>query len=174
MFIFMKRIEFWQKCDIKSLEILLSKTKDIATFRNIQAVYLKAKYNMNAESVAQVTGFSKGYVWQIHSSYRNNGQEAFILGKKGGSYNINLSAKQEKNLLADFTDKGDAGHILEVSQIKKKYEKLAGKPVHKSVVYRMLARHGWRKIAPRPSHPKNDQVAMATFKKTSHSWCKMA
>ena len=57
MFIFMKRIEFWQKCDTKSLEILLSKTKDIATFRNIQAVYLKAKYNMSAESVAQVIQF---------------------------------------------------------------------------------------------------------------------
>lgn len=170
----MKKIEFWQKCDTKSLEILLSQTKDIATFRNIQAVYLKAKYNMNAESVAQITGFSKGYVWQIHSSYRNNGGRAFVLGKKGGSYHVNLSTRQEKELLADFTDKSDAGHILEVSRIKKKYEELAGKPVHKSVVYRMLARHGWRKIAPRPSHPKNDQLAMITFKKTSHKWYKMA
>ncbi|MBC7417919.1 MAG: winged helix-turn-helix domain-containing protein [Pedobacter sp.] len=170
----MKKIEFWQNCDTKSLEILLSKTKDIATFKNIQAVYLKAKYNMNAESVAQITGFSKGYVWQIHSSYRNNGQEAFVLCKKGGAYHINLDARQEKELLANFIDKSDAGHILEVSQIKKKYEELTARPVHKSVVYRMLARHGWRKIAPRTSHPKNSQVAMATFKKTSHKWCKMA
>ena len=58
-----------------------------------------------------ITGFSKGYVWQIHSSYRNNGKEAFILGKKGGSYNINLRAKQEKELLADFTDKGSPSQI---------------------------------------------------------------
>lgn len=170
----MKKIEFWQNCDTKSLEILLSQTKDIATFRNIQAVYLKAKYNMSAEAVAQITGFSKRYVWQIHFDYRHNGHKAFLLGKKGGSYHMNLTSKQENRLLANFTDKSNSGYILEVSQIKKEYEKLAAKPVHKSVIYRMLARHGWRKIAPRPSHPKNDQLAMATFKKTSHKWYKMA
>jgi transposase len=169
----MKRIEFWQKCNTKSLEVLLSETKDIAAFKNIQAVYLKAKYNMDAQDVAQITGFSKGYVWQIHSNYRNNGDEAFVLGKKGGAYHMNLSPKKEKELLISFTKKSDAGHILEVSQIKDKYEILAKKLVHKSVVYRMLARHGWRKIAPRPSHPKNDQISMATFKKTSQIWCKM-
>jgi len=169
----MKRKEFWQKCDTKSLERLLSKTKNIATFKNIQAVYLKAKYNMDAKSIAQITGFSKGYVWQIHSNYRNNGQESFVLGKKGGAYHINLNKGQEEELLAGFSDKSQAGHILEVSQIKKKYEELIARPVHKSVIYRMLGRHGWRKIAPRPSHPKNDQIAMSSFKKTFHSWCKM-
>jgi transposase len=169
----MKKIEFWQNCDTKSLEHLLSNAKDIALFKNIQAVYLKAKYNMDAKSIAQITGFSKGYIWQIHCDFRNNGHKAFILGKKGGAYRRNLSVEQERELLADFTDKSDAGHILEVSQIKKQYEKLNKKPVNKSVVYRMLARYGWRKIAPRPSHPKNDQLAMTTFKKTSNKWYKM-
>ena len=169
----MSKKSFWQSCDQKELEKMLSQAKDMATFKNIQAVYLKAKYNMGARGVAQITWFQKGHVWNIHSNYRKNGNEAFVLNKKGGSYNINLSARQEEELLESFVDKGDAGHILEVSQIKNKYEKLAGKSVHKSVVYRMLARHGWRKIAPRPSHPKNDQLAMAAFKKTSPSWCKM-
>jgi transposase len=169
----MSKKSFWQSCDQEKLERMLSQTKDIATFKNIQAVYLKAKYDMDAQAIAQITGFRKGHVWNIHSNYRRSGNKAFVLNKKGGSYNINLSAKQEEELLVEFANKGDAGHILEVSQIKNKYEKLAGKLVHKSVVYRMLARHGWRKIAPRPSHPKNDQLAMAAFKKTSHSWCKM-
>ncbi len=64
----MKRAEFWQKCNIESLEALLSKTKDISVFKNIQAVYLKARHKMNADSIAKITGFSKGYVWQIHSN----------------------------------------------------------------------------------------------------------
>lgn len=169
----MKKIEFWQKCDTEELEALLSKAKDIATFKNIQAVYLKAKYHMNASDIAQITGFSKGYVWQIHSDYRKNGQAAFVLGKKGGAYHINLTKEQEENLLAGFVNKSDAGHILEVSQIKKKYEELIGRPAHKTVIYRMLARHGWRKISPRPAHPKNDPIAMSAFKKTSRSWCRM-
>lgn len=169
----MKRSEFWQKCDIKSLEHLLLETKDVSIFKNIQAFYLKARYDMSAESIAQATGFTKGYIWQIHSNYRNNGHKAFIFGKKGGIYRRNLSASQEELLLADFTSKSDAGHILEISKIKRSYEELACKQVNKSVIYRMLARHGWRKITPRPIHPKNDKLAMSTFKKTSHEWCRM-
>jgi len=55
----MKKIGFWQKCDIRSLEEKLSDSKDISVFKNVQAVYLKAKYKMNAESIAKITGFSK-------------------------------------------------------------------------------------------------------------------
>jgi len=29
----------------------------------------------------------------------------------------------------------------------------------------MLAKYGWRKIAPRPYHPKNNKEAMEDFKK---------
>ena len=169
----MKKVEFWQKCNIKSLEDKLSESKDISVFKNVQAVYLKAKYKMNAESIAKITGFSKGYVWQIHSNYRNNGNEAFIFGQKGGIYRRNLTAKQEEELLANFTPKSDNGQILEVSKIKKKYEEFAKKKVNKSVVYRMLSRHGWRKIAPRPIHPNNDKILLATFKKTSPKWYKL-
>jgi hypothetical protein len=170
----MKKIDFWQKCDTKLLEDLLSKTNDISVFKNIQAVYLKARYKMSAKSIAEVTGFTKGYIWQIHHNYRNNGQKAFIFGKKGGAYHMNIGIKQEKLLLAEFAPKSDFGHILEISKIKKRYEEIAKKQVHKSVIYRMLARHEWRKIAPRPSHPKNDKIAMDTFKKTFHQWCIMA
>lgn len=169
----MKGIEFWQKCDIQSLETSLSKAKDISVFKNIQAVYLKAKYKMSADSIAKITGFSKGYVWQVHSNYRNNGDKAFIFGKKGGIYRRNLTARQEELLLASFISQSDDGQILEVSKIKKKYEEFAKKEVNKSVVYRMLSRHGWRKIAPRPTHPNNDKILLATFKKTSPKWYKM-
>lgn len=168
----MKRIEFWQKCDITSLEVLLSGAKEISVFKNIQAVYLKAKYQMNADSIAKITGFSKGYIWQIHSNYRNNGDEAFIFGKRGGIYRRNLTAQQEKLLLESFTTQSDDGQILEVSKIKKKYEDLAKKEVNKSVVYRMLSRNGWRKIAPRPTHPNNEKELLTAFKKTSHKWYK--
>jgi hypothetical protein len=34
-----------------------------------------------------------------------------------------------------------------------------------SVVYRMLARHGWRKVAPDTRHPKSDPIAQEDWKK---------
>ena len=45
------------------------------------------------------------------------------------------------------------------------YEKAVGRHVAPSIVYRMLKRHDWRKIMPRPRHPKNDPVQFEMFKK---------
>jgi len=36
-----------------------------------------------------------------------------------------------------------------------------------STVYRLLERAGWRKVAPRPSHPRKDPAAEEAFKKSS-------
>jgi hypothetical protein len=38
--------------------------------------------------------------------------------------------------------------------------------VHISSIYRLLERHGWRKLVPRPRHPKANPEAQAVFKKT--------
>jgi hypothetical protein len=35
-----------------------------------------------------------------------------------------------------------------------------------STVYNFLARHGWRKLMPRPFHPKRNIAAQDSFKKT--------
>lgn len=165
---------FWKECDNRRLEYLLSETKDVAKLKHIQAVYLKSFHDMKADDIAKIVGFSKGYIWHIHSAYRDIGEKAFFLNKRGGMYRRNLSPAQEKALIKEISSSSDLGRILEISSIKKRYEELAGKQVHKTVVYRMLARHGWRKIVPRPIHPKNDKVAIETFKKAFRKWYKMA
>ena len=40
-------------------------------------------------------------------------------------------------------------------------------PVDESTIYRLLHRHGWRKLVPRPRHPKAHAEKQATFKKPS-------
>src|SRR5580704_5911495 len=35
----------------------------------------------------------------------------------------------------------------------------------KSTIYNLLARHGWRKLMPRPFHPRRDIAAQNAFKK---------
>jgi hypothetical protein len=74
-----------------------------------------------------------------------------LIGKgRGGRRRANLSLEQEEMLLSDFFDKAKTGGVLVVNDVKVAYEKALGHGVPKSTVYRMLARHGWRKIAPRP------------------------
>ena len=47
------------------------------------------------------------------------------------------------------------------------YEQAIGHPTSNSTVYNLLARHGWRKLMPRPFHPKRDLAAQSAFKKTA-------
>ena len=77
-----------------------------------------------------------------------------------------MSLDDEKDFLRPFMELAGNSGILEVSGIHKAYEAKTGKKVPLSTVYRLLARHGWRKIAPRPSHPKTDLQAQEAFKKT--------
>ena len=53
-----------------------------------------------------------------------------------------------------------------VNEVKAAYEEAVGRKVPNPTVYRMLARHGWRKVAPRPRQPKADPEKMEAFKKT--------
>ncbi len=82
-----------------------------------------------------------------------------IKAKKQGGNHRNLTVEEEIEFLAVFVEKAEAGKIVEVSEIIKAYEKLIGRSVGKSVVYRMLHRQGWRKIMPRNKHPQkaNDE-----------------
>jgi len=70
-------------------------------------------------------------------------------------------------MLGPFLDEAKKGGILIVSPIKSAYEQTVGREVPDSTVYRMLARHGWRKLAPDKRHPKTDPLAQEAFKKNS-------
>ena len=73
--------------------------------------------------------------------------------------------KEEDDLLASFEETAYAGGMLVVTEIKQAYERSIGRKVPKSTVYRMLERHGWRKIAPRRKHPEQNEEEQNEFKK---------
>jgi hypothetical protein len=62
MFKNMAKKSFWDSCDKKKLERMLAQANDIATFKNIQTIYLKSCCNLEAQAIAKITGFSKGHV----------------------------------------------------------------------------------------------------------------
>jgi transposase len=70
-------------------------------------------------------------------------------------------------LLARFAKTAGAGEMLNVHDLKTAYEKAIGHATSDSTVYNLLHRHGWRKLMPRPHHPKRDLAAQNAFKKTA-------
>ena len=147
------------------LENLLKSTKGGDELRRIQAVYYRAKYGYLPSKIAQMTGFSVGTVHNIHSKYIAKGDEIFVFGKSGGRKAAYMSKEEEAVFLEQFIERGDIGGILEVSPIHRAHSKLLGKEIPLSTTYRLLHRHGWRKIEPRPRHPKSNNDAQADFKK---------
>jgi hypothetical protein len=57
--------------------------------------------------------------------------------------------------------------MLNIHDLKAAYEKAIGHETSNSTIYNLLARHGWRKLMPRPYHPQRDLAAQHDFKKTS-------
>lgn len=151
------------------IKLLLSKTKKKADFQRVQCIWLRAALNLSSASTAIAVGWGQSTVKIIQSRYLREGEKVLLGKGRGGKRYSNLTEQEENDLLTSFLEKARAGGVLVVGEIKAAYEKKAGKQVPKSTVYRMLARHGWRKIVPRPKHPKADNGAQEEFKKNSPS-----
>jgi transposase len=151
----------------ESLKRLMQETRTKSDYQRVMAVWLRASLKVTASQIATALGWSTSSVHRVHSQYFQQGESALLGVGRGGRRRQNLSLEQEKSMLSTFFQKAQSGGVLIVSEIKSKYEELVGHPVHKSTVYRMLKRHGWRKIAPRPRHPKMDQDKQEAFKKNS-------
>jgi len=151
----------------KQLNEALRQAKSKAEFQRIQCLWLRASLGLNADQVATALGWQPTSVRRLQAQYLKEGEQVLRAVGRGGRRNQNLTVEQERQLLTQFSTQAEEAGMLEVSQIKRAYEETLGHPVPKSTVYRMLARHGWRKIAPRRRHPEVSRQRQRAFKKNS-------
>jgi hypothetical protein len=78
-----------------------------------------------------------------------------------------MSVEEERMFLAPWEEQAKAGGVLVVSPIRAALAQKLGRPVAASLTYRLLERHGWRKLAPDTRHPKSDPKAQEEWKKNS-------
>jgi transposase len=122
-----------------------------------------------ASSIARHTGVSVATVRLVMSTYNRLGPAALDTPGTGGRRNASLTIAEEQAFLAPFFARAARGDIATRTEIHIALETHLGQAVHPSTVYRLLARHGWRKVMPRPTHPHADPAAQAAFKKTSRA-----
>lgn len=112
-----------------------------------------------------------GLAWQtvrnLVSQYNRLGPEAIEGPGKGGRRRAYMDLKEEAEFIEQFFERASTGKIATVTEIKRAWEKTLGHSVHKTTVYRLLRRHGWRKIVPRPFHVQAKDKEQEEFKKTS-------
>ena len=137
-----------------------------AEFKRWQAVWLAAGEEVSNEEIARITGLAVTTVRSVHARCRHQGVSSLADQPLGGRHHAHLTLDQERALLAGFFARASRGQVLIVAEIQAAVSKLVGKPVRSAGIYKMLARHNWRKIAPRPQHPHGDAAARESFKKT--------
>ena len=132
--------------------------------QRIQMVLLRES-GMTQPLIAAAMGVSLSTVNRAHMAYDHGGLEALKPRPSGGRKRENMTLEDEKALLARFAKAAGAGEMLNVHDLKAAYEKAIGHETSKSTIYNLLARHGWRKLMPRPFHPRRDRAAQNAFKK---------
>ncbi|SHL19255.1 Transposase [Desulfatibacillum alkenivorans DSM 16219] len=122
-----------------------------------------------ANEIALHLNLATQTVHNIVSQYNNKGPDALDGPGKGGRYKAYLSLQEEAEFLEPFQEQALTGKIATAMEIKAKLEGRLGHSVHKTTVYRMLKRHGWRKIVPRTVHVQSDAKQQEDFKKNSRT-----
>jgi transposase len=98
-------------------------------------------------------------------AFDQGGLSALAPKPTGGRVRENMTLAEEKALLARFSKAAGAGEMVNIHDLKAAYEREIGHPTSNSTIYDLLARHGWRKLMPRPHHPKRDLAAQDAFKR---------
>jgi transposase len=153
------------KKQIRELKAALRWKMPAAQRERIQMVLLRES-GMTQPTIAEAMGVSLSTVNRAHMAYDGGGIKALKPKPIGGRQRENMTLSEEKALLARFSKAAGAGEMLNIHEFKAAYEKAIGHPTSNSTVYNLLTRHGWRKLMPRPFHPKRDLTAQDTFKNT--------
>lgn len=148
------------------LEAARKKNKDKNVENRLKALILRAQGKRLAQ-IAEATEYHPPYVSQLVSLYCNQGLSAITDNHYDGNHR-NMSFDEEKAFLSEYENLAERGQIIEVSAIKKAYEEKVGHSIGKGQIYRVLERHGWRKVMPRSKHPNkaSDEAIEASKKLT--------
>ena len=148
------------------LEALLKSIKDGSERRRIQSIHLWIKHGWSSEAIGETLGLHPVSVRKLWQRFRKEGEACFKSKPKGGRYRSYLKAEEERQCLEKCLRQAKGGHILVANHVRKTLEERIGHKIAVATVYRILHRTTWRKVAPRPKHPKANEEAMAAFKKT--------
>jgi transposase len=122
-----------------------------------------------AEEIARDMGVSVTTVRRVISTYNRLGLAAIETPGKGGRRHEYMSWQQECRFLQPFFAQAERGEIATVEQIQHAFEAEVKHEVHITSIYRLLDRHGWRKLVPRPRHPKAKAAEQDAFQKKTSS-----
>jgi transposase len=100
------------------------------------------------------------------SRYKRCGPAVLETPGSGGRRHQYLTLEEEQPFMAPFLQRAATGEMATISAITSTFDAHVRHAVHKTTIYRLWSRQGWRKMAPRARHPAATPDRQDAFKKT--------
>ena len=148
----------------KEAEDLLKKVKKSTEMKRIQCILFRC-LGSNSVIIGRSVGYQPSHVRLVWQWYCKEGWGRLLgerRGKNRGKAHWNI--EEELQFLKPFMERAKKGELVIIKEIHREHQRLLGIDIHKTVTYRLLHRHEWRKITPRPEHPKHNLEDIKRFK----------
>ena len=153
---------------VKRAQLTAATATSVESLRQCQAVLLPALFGATLEQAAVVLGVGRATVARLQTAFRKPRPVGPKAARNwGGRRQSLLTSTEEVAFLKPWLESAAAGHLVVVSPMRAALAQRLGQPVKPSVLYRLLARHGWRKVAPDTRHPKSQPEVQEAWKKNS-------
>ena len=151
--------------EVQKAKQLRDQATTVSEYRKALSMILVVEYGFDADRTAEALGTSRRTVFRDRSNIRN--QDDTPKRTWGGRRNSSMTIEEEREFLSHWQEQATRGGVLTVPPIHAALVERLGHTIPLSTTYRLLARHGWRKVQPDTKHPKSDPAAQDEFKKKS-------
>ena len=140
------------KDELEELKKARAKTQNKNEDKRLQAVILRAE-GLNNQEIGEKLDKHPTLISRWICAYKKEGITALLNKKRKGNHR-SLTEEEEDEILKEFEEKMEKGQVVEVKEIKAKFDEKIGKDTGRGYIYMLLKRKGYRKVMPRSKHPK--------------------
>ena len=152
----------------KRAQLTAATSTSVESLRQCQAVLLPALFGATLAQTAAVLGGGRATGARLQVAFRQQTSVAPAAARNwGGRRQSLLTPAEEVAFLQPWLASAVTGNLVVVSPLRAALAQRLGQPVKPSVGYRLVARHGWRKVAPATRHPKSKPEVQEDWKKNS-------
>ncbi len=162
--------------DLEWARAQVASARSAEDLRQAQAVLLPLELGLSLEQTASAIGRSVSMTCKLRNRRRRELAKEIDPKKHKRQLrnHAHASLAQEAAALDQVLADASSGGIVIIPRLLPAFEAALGKKLNLATLYRMLARHGWRKLAPDTVHPQGDSERREDFKKNSApTWRKL-
>jgi len=159
----MARTTHINKEELEQARQLRDQATTATELKKALSVILTAELNLDSHKAADILGISQRTLFRNRDEIRN--QDRRTKRSWGGRRRCCMTLEQEREFLAQWEPSAITGGVISVPPLHAALVQRLGYDVPVSTTYRLLARHGWRKVQPDTKHPKSSPASQEEFKK---------